>query len=202
MRLPDPSSIRERPARERVLLTAYRLFYRQGLRATGIDQVIAEAGVAKVTFYRHFPSKQALILAFLDYRHEQWMAWFTAALRRHGGGPGALVPALAEWLGGDEFRGCAFINSLSEVGGEMPAAVEAVRHHKEDMAAALAALLPAGPGREEDARAVALAVDGAIVRAQYEGTPEAALRALGRVVAAILAQEGAGGGARDPANRV
>jgi len=49
------------PARERILLTAHELFYRDGIRATGIDRVIAESGVTKVTFYRHFPSKNDLI---------------------------------------------------------------------------------------------------------------------------------------------
>ncbi len=74
------------PARERILATAYRLFYREGIRATGIDKVIAEAGgVTKVTFYRHFPSKDALILAYLELRHQRWMDWFVDSLDRHAG---------------------------------------------------------------------------------------------------------------------
>ena len=56
---------------ERILLTAHDLFYRDGIRATGIDRVIAESGVAKKTFYRYFPSKDDLIVAFLEYRHRQ-----------------------------------------------------------------------------------------------------------------------------------
>ena len=75
----DPSL----PARERILLAAHELFYRDGLRATGVDRVIAAAGVTKVTFYRHFPAKDELIRAFLAYRHERWMDWFQAALARH-----------------------------------------------------------------------------------------------------------------------
>src|ERR1700712_4327962 len=93
------------PPRERILHTAHDLFYRDGIRATGIDRVIAESGVAKVTFYRQFASKDDLILAFLDYRHERWMAWFVDALARHGGTPAALVPTLREWLSSAEFRG-------------------------------------------------------------------------------------------------
>ena len=73
------------PARERILRKAHDLFYAEGLRATGIDRVIAEAGVTKVTFYRHFPSKNDLILTYLNLRHERWMKWFTEALERHGG---------------------------------------------------------------------------------------------------------------------
>ena len=73
---PDATvDIRTLPARERVLATALALFYRDGIRATGIDRVIAEAGVTKVTFYRHFPSKDALVVAFLESRHERWMAY-------------------------------------------------------------------------------------------------------------------------------
>src|SRR3954468_10276705 len=81
----------------RILRAAHDLFYGDGIRATGIDRVIAESGVAKVTFYRRFPSKDDLVLAYLDFRHERWMAWFTDALARHGGHVGAIAPALAEW---------------------------------------------------------------------------------------------------------
>src|SRR3954470_24343514 len=70
------------PARERILVTSHDLFYRAGIRATGIDRVIAASGVTKVTFYRHFPSKDDLVRAFLDHRHGLWMAWFVDALGR------------------------------------------------------------------------------------------------------------------------
>ena len=75
-----------RPPRERILHAAHDLFYRDGIRATGIDRVIAESGVAKVTFYRQFASKDELVLAFLALRHERWMAWFEDALARRRGG--------------------------------------------------------------------------------------------------------------------
>ncbi|MBC8948429.1 hypothetical protein Xets_01100 [Xenorhabdus sp. TS4] len=68
-------------ARERILKTAHMLFYRDGIRATGIDRIIKESEVTKVTFYRHFPSKNDLILAFLDYRHELWIQWFKKSLQ-------------------------------------------------------------------------------------------------------------------------
>ena len=69
------------PARQRILLTAHDLFYQEGIRATGIDRIIKESGVTKVTFYRHFPSKNDLITAFLAYRHQQWLTWFSTAWR-------------------------------------------------------------------------------------------------------------------------
>lgn len=182
------------PARERILLTAHALFYRDGIRATGIDRVIAEAGVAKLTFYRHFPSKDALVRSFLDYRHEQWMAWLADALARHGARPGGglapLLAALGEWFADPLFRGCAFINAVAEVGGTLPEAMTISLAHKQEMARVIAGLLPAGPNREALAGAVALAVDGAIVRAQMEGGGKAggaaALAALRLLLAAHL----------------
>lgn len=173
-------------ARERVLHTAHALFYRDGVRATGVDRVIAESGVTKVTFYRHFPSKNDLIRAYLAYRHARWMAWFTDALARHGGGPDAIVPAVGEWFRDERYRGCAFINSVGELGGTLPDVIEIARSHKQDMSAAIAAVLPRSRQRAKNAQAVALAIDGAIVRAQFDATPDAALSALDRIIQSLL----------------
>ncbi len=173
------------PPRDRILHTAHDLFYRDGIRATGIDRVIAESGVAKVTFYRQFPSKDDLILAFLDFRHDRWMAWFVDALQRHGGTPAAIAPALAEWLRGDDFRGCAFLNSVGELAAALPAVLDATRRHKFDMTAAVTRLMRPAPGRARTARALALAIDGAIVQAQYLESPDAALDSLAVVVKAL-----------------
>jgi AcrR family transcriptional regulator len=180
------------PARERILQTAHTLFYRDGIRATGINRVIDESGVTKVTFYRHFPSKNDLILEFLAYRHQRWMAWFTEALRRHGGKVAALEPTLAEWFKSEEFRGCSFINSVGELGGELPAVKEAARSHKREMTDAIAALLPPHDDRDRIARALAIAVDGAIVHAQCEPDPEAALMAFGQIVRSLCGSEKTG----------
>jgi AcrR family transcriptional regulator len=171
---------------DRILLAAHDLFYRDGIRATGIDRVIAESGVAKKTFYRYFPSKNDLIVAFLAYRHERWMTWFREALQRHGARPSSLVPALAEWFGSDAFRGCAFINAVVEVGATVPDAVDISRRHKQDMTDAIRTLLPASSRTARaDAQALAVAVDGAIVGAQFEDTPAAALKSLARLVRAV-----------------
>ncbi len=98
---------RDSAARRRILLTAHDLFYRDGVRATGIDRVIAESGVTKATFYRHFPSKNDLVRAFLEYRHLRWMAWFEEALQRHGGGPAGDRACAGGWFRGEGFPGCA-----------------------------------------------------------------------------------------------
>jgi AcrR family transcriptional regulator len=166
------------PARERILHTAHNLFYADGIRATGIDRVIAASGVTKVTFYRHFPSKDDLVREFLDHRHAVWMAWFVDALGRRGAHERAgnarallLLPeVMAEWFAEPAFRGCAFINSVAEVGGSVEGAAERAREHKREMAEVIAGLLPAGlPSRTALARAAALGVDGAIVKAQMGG---------------------------------
>lgn len=182
---PSPIDVADLAPDARILHAAHDLFYRDGIRATGIDRVIAESGVAKKTFYRYFPSKDDLIVAFLDYRHENWMTWFRDALERHGGTLSALVPALAEWFGSESYRGCAFINSVVEVGGTLPQALEISRRHKRDMTAAIRALMPSSRASKADAQALALAVDGAIVAAQFADSPADALKALARVVRAV-----------------
>jgi AcrR family transcriptional regulator len=176
------------PARERILSTAHDLFYRDGIRATGIDRVIAESGVAKVSFYRHFPSKNDLIVAYLSARHENWMSWFADALQRHGAdrkGVAALVPALEEWFRDGGYRGCAFINAIAEFGTTLPQVAQICGEHKRQMADAIESLLPAGRRRARMAGALAMAIDGAIVQAQIE-TPDAALKNLKLLVDTFL----------------
>lgn len=165
-------------ARERILDTAKRLFYRDGLRATGIDRIIAESGVAKMSLYRHFPSKNDLIAAFLAWRHDHWMGWFRAAVDARlaqRAELGVLADALGEWFAQDEFRGCAFINTVAETG-----AVEEALHlqqaivHKEELEAYLADVATC-LGLTEPAFAAQeamLCVEGMIVRAQFRRDPQ------------------------------
>ena len=182
----SPRPRRQSAARQRILETAHDLFYRDGVRATGIDRVIAEAEVTKVTFYRHFHSKGELIEEFLAYRHERWMSWFVEALARHGGGPTAIAAALEEWLQKPEFRGCAFINVVAELpdGGTQIAAI--ARNHKDDMRRAIAQVLPTSPRRAQLAASLALAFDGAIVRAQMDGSAAQAVASFREVGRALL----------------
>ncbi len=179
-------------ARERILACAHHLFYAEGIRATGVDRVIAESGVTKVTFYRHFPSKNDLVCAYLECRHQRWIAWFEDALQRHaakGGAPlDAVAPALAEWLRDEGFRGCAFLNGVGELGATLPAVVEITQRHKQDMAEAIARLLPPSRRRVRLAQAAAMAVDGAIVRAQFDESPESALKLLGMLLNALTVE--------------
>lgn len=187
--LPSPTS-----ARERILHTAHELFYRHGIAATGIDRIIEQAGVTKVTLYRHFASKNELIVAYLAERHVLWITAFQRALQRHldrrtAGAeiqvPETLVAALSEWFADEDFHGCAFINSAIEAHRRIPGVDDLARQHKQEMTQAITALLPPTPERDTRAQAIAMAIDGAIVRAQMDGSPEPALGLLTRLLGAL-----------------
>ena len=104
-------------ARTRLLETASRLFYTQGLRAVGIDRIIAEAQVTRATLYRHFPSKDDLLVAYLSQIDERIRARMDAA-RAAGGDPDDIIRKVAAAIADDiqsrGFRGCAFLNAAAE----------------------------------------------------------------------------------------
>jgi AcrR family transcriptional regulator len=106
--------------RERVLETAYELFSRHGTRAVGVDRIIAESGVAKMTLYRNFASKDDLILAFLERREERWTRdWLQATVERRAETPAqrllAIFDTFGEWFAREDFEGCSFINVMLEI---------------------------------------------------------------------------------------
>jgi AcrR family transcriptional regulator len=107
-------------ARDRILASAYDLFSRKGVRAVGVDEVIARAEVAKATLYRHFASKDDLVLAFLQEREQVWTKdWVEAESRRRGDTPEeqllAIFDLFDEWFQREDFEGCSFINLLLEM---------------------------------------------------------------------------------------
>lgn len=105
-------------ARQRIVNTALDLFYRQGYLATGINQVIEEAGVSKNTFYYYFPSKEDLCVAYLKERHKVWMGWLQKEIDKFDAPYDRLLGVfdfLDVWLRKSDFRGCAFLNIASEV---------------------------------------------------------------------------------------
>jgi AcrR family transcriptional regulator len=184
------SSEHDLPARERILTVAHDLFYRDGIRATGIDKVIEQANVAKATFYRHYPSKTDLIRAYLEYRHANWMAWLRATLVQHldaGCSPiDALLATFDSWWQSPDYRGCAFINAAVELGGTDHDVLELVKEHKAEMAEVFETLLPQGPGRKVRSQALALAVDGAITQAQMGIPVPTVIGMLGLLVEPLL----------------
>ncbi|WP_457787525.1 TetR/AcrR family transcriptional regulator [Pseudomonas sp. PL-6] len=102
--------------REQLLATALQLFYREGYHGTGIDRILAESGVAKMTLYKHFKSKDELILAALQLQHEQLGARMQAALA--GLAPREAILAtfdgLQQLLGEADFCGCLFLHATAE----------------------------------------------------------------------------------------
>jgi AcrR family transcriptional regulator len=107
-------------ARERILEAAYELFSRHGVRAVGIDAIIRRSGVARMTLYRHFASKEALVLAFLERREQRWTQdWLQAEVQRRSDDPAqrllAVFDVFDEWFRREDFEGCSFINVLLEI---------------------------------------------------------------------------------------
>lgn len=108
-----------RTARERILDTAAELFYREGIRAVGIDTIISRSGVAKMSLYRNFASKDDLVRACLERNAEQHLAWWDRVVARYPGQPkeqlAGLFVALGHWIGHPKFQGCPFTNAAAEL---------------------------------------------------------------------------------------
>ena len=105
--------------RERISRAAYELFSREGTQTVGIDAVIARAGAAKMTLYRNFPSKNDLILDFLQRREQIWTRdWLQSEVEHRGSSPEEVLLAVfdvfGEWFAGPDFDGCAFITTVIE----------------------------------------------------------------------------------------
>ena len=116
---------RRRPGLERVLATADRLFYADGIHATGVDTIAAEAGVSKTTMYTYFRTKDDLVAAYLRGRSQAWQGHVHEQLQARGGTPEEQVllvfDLLGEWFTSDDFRGCPFINAEAESTPTAPA---------------------------------------------------------------------------------
>jgi AcrR family transcriptional regulator len=166
-------------ARQRLLEAAARRFYADGLAATGIDTITAEAGVAKMSLYNNFSSKADLVRAYLEARHEEWLTLYRRRLeqaRDPRQGVLSVFDAYADHaaLAYDRgFRGCGLLNAAAELpAGDPGRAI--VRRHKEEVEQLLAGHLEdLLPGRPGEARATAehlsFLLEGAMARAGLEG---------------------------------
>ncbi|KAA2239962.1 TetR/AcrR family transcriptional regulator [Chitinophaga agrisoli] len=132
--------------KQRILETATRLFYQQGYHATGINQVIAEAEVARASMYLHYDSKEALLSAFLNYRHEYWFSRLRAAVEAVNT-PKKKMMAAFDFLHSmnekEDFRGCAFLNILSETTEKDAEALVIIQNHKQELRDYIAGILSA-----------------------------------------------------------
>jgi AcrR family transcriptional regulator len=181
-------SASEKPdMKERILATADRLFYLRGIRAVGVDTVAAEIGISKRTLYNHFPSKDALIAAYLERRFvqprvsdkppaEQILATFDALERR---------------FSARDFRGCPFVNAVAEMGAEDRAVKKIAIAFKESRRLWFRDLLMRLGVAEPEALAtqLALLVDGAIAQDLVRNDPAMA-RAAKEAAIVLLANAG------------
>lgn len=169
--------------RERIRRAAYDLFSRLGIRAVGVDTVIAQAGVAKMTLYRNFPSKDDLVLDFLDRREERWTEqWLIAEATARASQPGARLLAvfdlLGEWFSRPDFEGCPFLAALLEFRDQGHPTGWAAAGHLARIRAFLReqAALAGAPDPDGLARSWHILMNGAIIAA-HEGDVQAAARA-------------------------
>ncbi|WP_426975942.1 TetR/AcrR family transcriptional regulator [Pseudarthrobacter sp. O4] len=180
-------------ARDKILSTAFRLFYAQGLRAAGIDTIIAESGVAKATFYKYFPAKDELILAYLEKADGIWTGQLHAAADAAGPDPAArlvgLFDALESACRRDGYRGCAFINAAAESASGTRVHERTVAHKQHIQAWIHGMAEEAGarnPGQL--ARSLTLLLDGGLASGVLDADPAAA--AAARATAAQLVAAG------------
>jgi AcrR family transcriptional regulator len=145
--------------RERILAAASRLFTQQGIGRTGVDPLIASAGVAKATFYRHFPSKEALVLAWLRDPRTRWFDRVRTIAEDRSSTPtgrvSSLFEAAAEWLEAGDYRGCPYLNTAVELadrdrppGHELRGYIAAIGAYLEDQVRLAGHSEPARVGRQ------------------------------------------------------
>ena len=176
-----------RSGRESILATADELFYERGFHAVGVDLIVQHAGVAKTTMYRHFPSKDDLIVTYLGRADERFWAWFDASLDSRGTPAerlAGLFDALARLATNRICLGCAFQGAAAEFPGASSAAHETSLAHKEAVRSRLRQLADdagaAHPGALGDALVVLM--DGAFAAARMYGpdNPAAGVGAAAR----------------------
>jgi AcrR family transcriptional regulator len=169
-------------ARDRILDTAFRLFYARGLRAVGVDLIIAESGVAKATFYRHFRSKDDLVLAYLDKVDGIWTGQLRSAAEAGGPDPAdqlvGLFDALESACRREGYRGCAFLNAAAEAMPGSPIHARTVAHKQEVQAWVRDLAGRAGAGDPAAlARSLTLLIDGGLADGALAADPAAVVAA-------------------------
>ncbi|MHA7292551.1 TetR/AcrR family transcriptional regulator [Arthrobacter sp. HLT1-21] len=170
----------EEKVRNRVIEAADELYYGRGIQAVGMDDVREASGVSLKRLYRLFSSKEAIVLAVLQYRHRLWTDGVTASVDRAASPRGRLLAVydyLADWFASDSFRGCGFINAFGELGAVSPAVAEVARLHKHSFQEYLSGLVADIGGTAELAAQLAILAEGAQTTAAISGTTEPARQA-------------------------
>jgi AcrR family transcriptional regulator len=169
-----PARRRASSARRRVLDAAGALFYAEGIHAVGIDRIIAEAGVAKATFYHHFPSKDDLVCAYLQEQSDR----VREATPLSDGTPEDQILSVFETLGeltcGPGFRGCAFVNAAAEYPDPRHPARQVVAAHRAWFHGVLRDLLTAAhhPDAARTATMLVMLRDGLVVAGDLDDPAE------------------------------
>jgi len=172
---PVPGSTETSSVRDRLLDTAAELFYREGVRAVGVDLVVERTGVAKTSLYRHFPSKDDLVVAVLERDDENYWAHWDLIAERPTLNPKTELLAHVEWIskyiGRPEFRGCAFLNAATEFPSAAHAARQIALRHKTELRRRLHGLSQrlGVTNPDELADQLVLLIDGAYVNGQLSG---------------------------------
>jgi len=182
--------------RDELVQKSLDVFYRNGFHATGMERLVSETGVSKTSMYKHFRTKEDLILAALRLRDEQIRNWLFRRMAEIGVTPRArlvaMFDALGEWFAQDDFRGCMFIKALAEFQEpEHPIHVQSAEH-KRLVAAHVRELAVEAGARDPDglARQLLLLKEGAIVTAHMGYTADAAKDA--KAAAVVLVREAIG----------
>jgi AcrR family transcriptional regulator len=183
---------RKKPARQRILDAASEMFYREGIRAVGIDAIIARSGVAKMSLYRNFHSKDALVTAWLEDRNGFfWRRWDKAEASRAGDPRGqleAILDMIAATASHPKWRGCPFLNTATEFPEPDHPARAVILAHKHAVRERLRALAAAARARDPDllAQQLQLLIDGAYAIGQSLGPsgPAKTVASAGRALIA------------------
>jgi len=185
--------------KERILQTASDLFYRQGIRATGVDAIVKAAGTTKMSLYHYFPSKNDLVLAHLQRSGDAMRERILTGIADRASAPRARLLAVfdlfGELLAQDGFRGCPFINAATEASGEEEAFRQVAADFYRQFRLHLADLAAAAGARQADVLAwqLSLLLSGAIIAEQMQ-RDSGALPAA-RQAAEILIDQALGFGA-------
>ena len=184
----------KQPARERIMDVASELFYRDGFRAVGVDMVIARSGVAKTTLYHHFPSKDDLIVAYLEQSNRRFWAWFEDAVARKRS-PRAKLLALFDAVGrlatSPQCLGCTFQGTAAEFPALDHAGHRAARAHKQAVLRRLRDLAAAGGADDSDelASELLLLMDGAFAATRMFGRRGNPARSVARAARTLIEAE-------------
>jgi AcrR family transcriptional regulator len=190
----------EKPTmKERILETADRLFYLQGIRAVGVDTIAAEIGISKRTLYNHFPSKDALIAAYLNRRFRQVPASNKPPAEQILG----TFDSLERRFAGKDFRGCPFVNAVAELGAEDQAVRKIAVAFKESRRVWFRDLLMQLDVKDADdlATQLTLLVDGSIAQDLVRNDPSMA-RAAKAAARVLLRNAGIEAGGVDSAKKI